>query len=101
MHVDFLGQGAVCQCHISLMPLNENLNTMFQGSKAESANLGSVSDLGLWRAISDALLILILIVQDQWLTDCQMMEHCRLSSVTRSVVLCEDMALWSRSSAHP
>lgn len=44
-----------------------NLNTLFCGSKAESSNLGTLSEPALWRAISYALLILILIEQDQWL----------------------------------
>ena len=65
-HTAFLGQGAVCQYHASLMTPNEYLNTLFCGSKAESSNFRTLSEPGLWRAVSYALLILILIEQDQW-----------------------------------
>lgn len=80
------------------MTLNENLNTLFCGSKAESSNFRILSDAGLWKLISQALLIVVLIEQDQWWgSDCQIMEHCLLSSAIGYV---KTRAFFSRLSAY-
>lgn len=80
------------------MTLNENLNTLFCGRKAESSNFRILSDPCLWKVISRALLTVVLIEQDQWWgSDCQIMEHCLLSSALGYV---KTGAFFSRLSAY-